>query len=67
MKKDILAAITFIATGLLFYVIQTGGRADEFFPSGVGCDTAETVWVEEAAPEGEPQITLDSSGLTKDS
>jgi hypothetical protein len=67
VKKDILAAITFLATGLLFYVIQTGGQPDEYFTSSVGCDAAETVWVKKAAPEATPPITLDSSGQTRDS
>lgn len=67
VKKDILAAVTFLATGLLFYVVQTENQADELFNRGVDCDAAETVWVKEAAPNLEPQITLDSSGLTRDS
>jgi hypothetical protein len=67
VKKDILAAITFLATGLLFYVTRTDTRADECFTSSMGCDAAETVWVEKAAPEHASPITLDSSGLTRDS
>lgn len=67
VKKDILAAITFLATGLLFYVVQTGSQADELFNRGVDCDAPETVWVKKAAPEVEPQITLDSNETTRDS
>ena len=67
MKKDILAAITFLATGFLFYVTQTGGQSDEYFTSSVGCDAPETVWVNKAAPEAPPPVTLDSSGQTRDS
>jgi hypothetical protein len=67
VKKDILAAITFLATGLLFYVTRTDTRADEYFSSSMGCDAAETVWVKKAAPVHAPPITLDSSGLTRDS
>ena len=66
MKKDILAAITFIATGLLFYVIQTGQPSDEFFSSGATCDGAETVWVEKAPPDAEPTVILED-GVTRDS
>jgi len=66
VKKDILAAITFLATGLLFYAIQTGSRADDRFTYGPKCDSAETVLVETAAPDAEPSIILDG-GVTRDS
>jgi hypothetical protein len=66
VKKDILAAITFLATGLLFYVIQADGKADEHFSSAVGCDAAETVFVGQTAPEKEVPVILDS-GVTRDS
>ena len=66
MKKDILAAIIFLATGLLFYVVQADGKADEHLSSGVDCGAAETVSLEKSAPQGELPIVLDS-GVTRDS
>ena len=66
MKKDILAAITFLATGILFYVIHTDGKVDEQFSTGVGCDAPETVLVEQTAPERELPVVL-GGGVIRDS
>jgi hypothetical protein len=66
VKKDILAAITFIATGLLFYVVQNDHPAQRMLPPQGGCGAAETVLVKQAAPKAELPILLDG-GITKDS
>jgi len=66
VKKDILAAITFLATGLLFYVVQTDVKADARFSPGVGCDAAERVLVEKSMPEPEIPVVFDE-GVPKDS
>ena len=58
MKKDILAAIIFLTTGLLFYAVQTAGKADALRSSGGGCDAAETVAVTKAKSESEKALNL---------
>jgi len=66
VKKDILAAITFLATAILFYVIHADGKVDERFSSGVGCDVPEKVLVEQTAPERELPVVL-GGGVIRDS
>ena len=66
MKKDIFAAIIFLTTALLFYVVQTDGKADFFLSSGVGCDAAETVVVTKGKSESETAPTL-KDWTTRDS
>ncbi len=58
MKKDIFAAIIFLTTGFLFYVVQTDSKADSLLSSGVGCNAAETVVVTKAKSESEKTATL---------
>lgn len=57
MKKDILAAFTFIATGFLFYVVQTEGPMDRFFSDGE-CGVVETVWTGGEAPDEDWSLNL---------
>lgn len=52
MKKDILAAITFLTTGLLFYLVQADGAPRTTLSSGDECGVVETIAVEEGVPEG---------------
>lgn len=63
MKRDILATITFLTTGLLFYLVQTDGRADARATPEFGCDAAETVWVENTISETESPVLLDEGTL----
>lgn len=66
VKKDIIAAITFIVTGLLFYAVQTDGKALELFSSGLECEMVTPVQVGETAPEIAPAEILEL-GITRDS
>jgi hypothetical protein len=66
VKKDILAAITFLATGLLFYVVHADGKADKHLSSGIDCGAAETVSLEQSAPQGDLPIVFDG-GVSRDS
>lgn len=66
VKKDILAAITFITTGLLFYVVQSDHQAGRILPAQGNCGAAETVLVKQPSPEAKLPIFLDG-GITKDS
>jgi hypothetical protein len=68
VKKDILAAITFLATGLLFYVVHDEGKAREHAAPSMGCDAAETVYVEQSTVKASSElpIILDG-GLMRDS
>ena len=68
VKKDILAAITFLATGLLFYVVHDGGRAHEQASPSVGCGAAETVYVEQSTIRANEELPIISDGgLMRDS
>ena len=66
LKKDILAALTFVLTGLLFYVVQSDSRMERFISSEVECDAAGAVLVSEKAPESLSEFTLTDEG-TRDS
>ena len=66
MKKDILAAVTFLTAALLFYAVQTDGKTDQLFSSGFGCEAAETAIVEKTAPEVQVPVVLDDA-VTRDS
>jgi hypothetical protein len=57
VKKDILAAFTFIATGFLFYVVQVERPMDWFLPDGE-CGVVETVWTGGEAPEEDLSLSL---------
>ena len=66
VKKDILAAITFLMTGLIFYVVQTDSKVDELLSSGIECEAAETVVVGENSSKAEMNLTFQDEG-TRDS
>ena len=66
MKKDILAAITFLVTGLLFYMIQTGGTAEKLLSSEMECGSSETVLMGKTTPESPLSVSFDG-GVTRDS
>ena len=66
MKKDILAAVTFLTAALVFYAVQTDGKTDQHFSSGFGCEAAETAIVEKTAPEVQVPVFLDDE-VTRDS
>jgi hypothetical protein len=57
VKKDILALLTFLATGLLIYLSQTRAAPEAIFSSGEGAEVVEAVMMEEEAQEG-PGDTL---------
>ncbi|MFC1660224.1 hypothetical protein ACFL3S_02000 [Gemmatimonadota bacterium] len=57
MKRDILAAFTFLATGVLFYVAQAE-RPQEGFFSESECGVVERVWTGEEAPDHEMSFKL---------
>ena len=66
MKKDILAALTFLATGLLFYVAQTEGAGNALLSADWVCPVTESVVVKKAAPEAPADFNL-KDGVTRDS
>jgi len=66
VKKDILAAITFLMTGLIFYVVQTDSKVDELLSSGIECEAAGTVVVGENTSKAEMDLTFQDEG-TRDS
>jgi hypothetical protein len=66
VKKDIIAALTFLLTGLLFYVVQTETKAGAFLSSGTECEAQGVVVVGEKAPDTPPENILQSEG-TRDS
>jgi hypothetical protein len=67
VKKDALAAITFLVTGLLFFAAQVGERVDERSSSPFGdCSAPETVWVEATEPQAEAPVILETP-KTRDS
>jgi hypothetical protein len=67
VKKDILAAFTFILTGLLFYVVQADVKTNEILIPGMECEgMVGSVIVEQNSGDALPQITLENEG-TRDS
>ncbi len=67
MKKDALAAITFLLTGLLFFAAQIGDPVRERPSSSFGdCSAPETVWVEATKPQPEAPTLLETP-KTRDS
>lgn len=66
MKKDLIAAITFIMTGLLFYVVQTDSKVHEVISTGIECEAAGTVVVGESLSEAAMEITFQAE-VIKDS
>jgi hypothetical protein len=57
VKKDILALLTFLATGLLIYLAQTRATPEAIFSSGESAEVVEAVMMEEKAQES-PGDTL---------
>jgi hypothetical protein len=53
VKKDIIAAITFLATGLLFFVVQLQGTEQSGLSQDESCVMPETVLVGET-PSPQP-------------
>lgn len=67
MKKDVLAAITFLVTGLLFFTAQIGDTVRERPSSSFGdCSAPETMWVEATEPQPEAPVLLETP-KTRDS
>ena len=66
VKKDVLAAITFLVTGFLFYVIHTDGKANSVYSTGLDCPTLERVLVGGSGPKAESPL-LSHEKLTRDS
>ena len=48
VKRDILAAITFLITGLVFFVAQMEGRSNKLYSEEGDCCGSETVLVKDA-------------------
>ena len=57
LKKDILATITFLATGLLFLVAQMDGKSEARVSQEADCVVSETLLANEALP---PSPTMES-------
>ena len=60
MKKDIIAAITFLVTAVLFYAVQSDGKAGELFSQGSECEMHGAVLVKGTAPKADSPLILDS-------
>ena len=61
-----MAAITFLMTGLIFYVVQTDSKVDELISNGVECEAVGTAEVGESIPETAMDLTFQDEG-TRDS
>ena len=66
VKKDIAAALTFLMTGLIFYVVQTDSKVDELISNGRECDATPTVMIGESTSETAMDITFKAEA-TRDS
>ena len=66
MKKDIFAALTFLMTGLIFYVVQTDSKVDELISNGTECKAVGTVIAGESISETAMDLTFQGEA-TKDS
>ncbi len=66
MKRDIIAAITFLVTGLLFYAVQSDEKPRELFASGLSCEILDPVQVGETLSDMDHQVILES-GHRRDS
>ena len=56
VKKDILATIVFLTTGLLFYMAQVDGAPEKALSSADESGVVETIVVEKAASEGTAEV-----------
>jgi hypothetical protein len=66
VKKDILAAITFLMTGLLFYMVQTDSKVNQLLSFEMECEAASTVVVSKNMPEAPSEFIIQDEG-TRDS
>jgi len=62
VKKDILAAITFLTTGLLFYLVQVEGAPQQGPSAGDECRVMETIAVEKGAPQLPAELHFNHPG-----
>jgi hypothetical protein len=58
VKKDILAAITFLTTGVLIYLAQVDGAPQKVLSSDDECGVVETIVVEENSPETPKELVF---------
>lgn len=61
-----MAAITFLMTGLLFYVVQTDSQVNELISTGIECEAPGTVTVGENISESAMDLTFQAEA-TRDS
>ena len=66
MKKDIWAGVTFLTTGVLFYLAQVAGTPQKVLSADDECGEVEAVVVEESAPEAPEELFFRNS-KTRDS
>jgi len=66
VKKDILAIITFVATGFLFYLVHLEGPAEKAFSPGEDLEAVERV-VEEDGRVYAPDDPFSKGPETRDS
>jgi hypothetical protein len=66
VKKDIFAALTFLMTGLIFYVVQTDSKVDELISNGTECEAVGTVIAGESISETAMDLTFQGEA-TRDS
>ncbi len=66
MKKDILAIITFVTTGLLFYLIQVEGPVGQSLTSHDGDGIAEEI-LQDGCDAKAPSGLVIKEGRTRDS
>jgi hypothetical protein len=66
VKKDILAAITFLMTGLLFYMVQTDSKVNPLLSFEMECEAESTVVVSKNMPEAPSELIIQDEG-TRDS
>ena len=66
MKKDILAIITFVTTGVLFYLIQVGGPPGKTVSVNDEIGVVEEVYIDSSDAE-EPKALLKKDEGVRDS
>jgi hypothetical protein len=66
VKKDILAIITFVATGFLFYLVHLEGPAEKALSNGAELGAVERV-VEEGGRVNPPNDPFSKGPETRDS
>ncbi len=58
MKKDLLAALTFLITGLLFYVVGADSQVHQLHQQTLDCNAAETLAIGEIVPASQSDLTF---------